>query len=550
MSKKSFIILIILLSFTFPAVYGYTELKQPATIDNPLNFIINDKLSPTFVPSIDEETICAPEFITRNEQCGGTIKVFEQCLSNNLGQLEWVEKKQNCGDYDGMECINGLCAKVPVLNKVEINNDNDSYNMHPFILISIVAVLLALFVILIKKTWGRIFLIVLIMGIMPQLNGAYFGSDAYSRKIYMEEEISDLNSCYNEKNVMLGECNYLYLCYRVYRENDGPMSELMEAKCVDITADGKGTIDILNFVPERGDIYISDGVVVKVNYEWSSLKSTWLFTSELIEIPVEKEAVNLCRNNTIYKNDMCYKYKEFCLDSSGVNYCSHDYRIYELEGVDKLVDNKHLCADGQDGNNMDMICDIKTEIGCMDINSNGVCDYIENQAEEKGCYDLNGNRICDYIEVDEDCPLMFDPVCVIDGDKELTFPNSCFSKAVGYTESYWHKGTCEQLPLQCVDNDECPSPCAGVNPICNNGYCEVDGMCLSNEYVCKEDNDCPESSCTGVISKCTENNQCEYEGRCVALKEDYKPEIGVFEKVKNNIRLFWYKVKGVFNGKD
>jgi hypothetical protein len=327
------------------------------------------------------------------------------------------------------------------------------------------------------------------------------------------------NSCNVDANWQAGSCSYLYACSVVVPKGSYNLNDALAKECIDIT-DSKKTDLSVTFAPPRGNRYAVVTFLVDIKKTYNP--TTFLWSEEVI-IPNDyrqaEQAISLCPEGSMLNDNLCYEAQPVCLDKYLTNLCDNAYMLYVLDygtGFD-MNNPAHYCGD----RDKDYICDETTSYLCPDVNSNGVCDADDVEIKDSACIDNNKNFICDNVETNGTfCRTYYEPVSVGTGTSCVTYPNSCFAIAAGFTN--YVNGTCNPVYNDyCFSNADCNALnlCEGVTGICKNygegRICEPAGECTKMQ--CQVDADCPSSPCVGVSYTCnTFNYMCTPVGKCIS----------------------------------
>ena len=381
------------------------------------------------------------------------------------------------------------------------------------------------------------------MFLIPGTLAATVVKDTFQKTYNLDAGNYKYKSCNIQENWESGNCSYLYACGVVVPKGSTSLNDAVVKECKDITDSAEGDITI-TFIPPRGNRYAVVTFLVDLQKIYDRSAYTW---EENIEIPLDyrsgEEAISLCNDGMMLKDNLCFPAQAVCLDTFSTNLCDNPYNLYTLDyGYGFELDNTaHYCADRDE----DLICDETSSYLCADTNENGVCDEDDISIQGTSCIDANQNYVCDDVESEGVfCRSYFDPVNIGSGESCVTFPNSCFAEASGY--STFSNGTCEPVYGNfCFANDDCTAPCDGVEGVCKNpdglgNRCFFSGECNPRQIQCSIDSDCPESPCAGVDVACTDQNTCEFVGKCIT-----KPTVDPawWEKIWSSIKLW---VAGVF----
>jgi hypothetical protein len=145
------------------------------------------------------------------------------------------------------------------------------------------------------------------------------------------------------------------------------------------------------------------------------------------------------------------------------------------------------------------------------------CDVNDHCASDEFCQ--KRPRVCDeapgVCSVRPDvCPLDFNPVCGCDG---TTYSNACAAANSG--ASIASRGRCEEAPVECSYNQDCPD-----DEFCSTlpGECSATGVCRPVPEVCPQIHE-PVCGCDGN----TYPNSCEARGAGISLEDDEACDTGV-----------------------
>jgi len=375
------------------------------------------------------------------------------------------------------------------------------------------------------KTMGMAALFVFMLAVtIYSASAATIVKDVFSKSYNIDatnfySSSSVYKSCNVQENWESGKCSYLYACGVVVPKGSNSLKEAIYKECIDITDTGKGDIQI-TFTPPKGSrlAVVTFLVHLKKSYNYNTYE--W---KEDVEIPSNyrsgEEAISLCADGMMLKDNLCYSAQSVCLNTFSTNLCDNPYNLYMLDyGYGFNINRAEwLCADRDE----DLVCDNAVSLLCPDKNNNGVCDADDTAVKDVGCVDENKNFVCDDVESEGVfCRTYYEPVHAgVDGQC-VTFPNSCFAEASGYSD--YVTGTCEPVYGDfCFSNNDCTSPCDGVSGICKNpdglgNRCFYSGECNPRNVQCSKDADCPKSPCVGSTFQCTSQNTCVPVGKCIS----------------------------------
>lgn len=354
---------------------------------------------------------------------------------------------------------------------------------------------------------------------LAPVHGATVVKETFQKTFHIDATDYQFKSCNVESNWQSGDCSYLYACGVVIPKGSISLADALVKECKDITDTKKGDITI-TFAPPKGNQYAVTTMVVDLKQTYNQQTYQW---EENISIPLDyrsaEVAISLCKDGELLKDNLCFSAQAVCLDKYSTNLCDNPYDLYVLDyGYGFELDNPaHYCAD----RDKDKVCDSTTSYLCPDANKNGVCDEDDIEIQSVSCVDANQNYVCDSVEAEGMfCRTNFDPVSVGSDESCVTFPNSCFAEASGY--SSFAPGVCKPVYGDfCFSNADCTSPCDGVEGICKNpdGYgnrCFYTGECNPRKIQCTVDSDCPASPCAGVTFQCSGENTCVSMGKCIS----------------------------------
>lgn len=350
------------------------------------------------------------------------------------------------------------------------------------------------------------------------VSGATIVKDTFQKTYHVDASNYPYESCNVDSNWESGSCSYIYACGVVVPKGSTSLNDAIVKECKDITDVDNGDITI-TFVPPRGNRYAVVTFLVDLKKTYDTSSYTW---SEDIQIPLDyrsgEELISLCADGMMLKDNLCFPAQPVCINSLGTNLCDNPYTLYTLDfgyGFD-LNNPAYYCADRDE----DLVCDETVSYTCSDTNENGVCDADDLRVQDSACVDANQNYVCDDVEAEGVfCRSNYDPVHVGSGTDCVTYPNSCFAEASGYTS--YANGTCTPIYGDfCYSDSDCTEPCDGVEGICKNpdnlgNRCFYTGECNPRKIQCTIDSDCPGSPCAGVDVACTSDNRCEFFGKCI-----------------------------------
>lgn len=385
--------------------------------------------------------------------------------------------------------------------------------------------------------------ILMLLALTLSVSAATVVKDTFQKTYHIDGSNYPFDSCNVDANYESGSCSYLYACGVVVPKGSTTLSDAIVKECKDITDTKEGDVTI-TFVPPRGNRYAVVTFLVDLQETYDTTTYSW---NEEVVIPIDyrsgEEAISLCEDGMMLKDNLCFPAQPVCLDTFSTNLCDNPYDLYTLDyGYGFDLDNPaHYCADRDE----DLICDETTSYTCADTNENGVCDEDDVRVQDSSCVDANQNYVCDDVEGEGTfCRTYYSPVHVGSGESCVTYPNECFAEGAGY--SSFVNGTCEPVYGNfCFSDGDCTAPCDGVEGICKNpdglgNRCFYTGECNPRKIQCSVDADCPNSPCAGVDVACTTQNSCEFVGKCIT-----KPTVDPawWEKIWTVIKTW---VAGVF----
>ena len=389
----------------------------------------------------------------------------------------------------------------------------------------------------------RITILIMLIALAFSVSASTIVKDTFQKSYHIDASNYPYDSCNVQANWESGSCSYLYACGVVVPKGSTSLADAVVKECKDITDINQGDVTI-TFIPPRGNRYAVTTFLVEMKETYDTSTYSW---NEEILIPLDyrsaEEAISLCADGMMLKDNLCFNAQPVCLDTYSTNLCDNPYSLFVLDyGLGFELDNPaHYCADRDE----DLICDETVSYLCADTNENGVCDEDDVSIQGTSCVDANQNYVCDNVESEGTfCRTIFEPVHSGSGTGCITFPNSCFAEASGYVSLA--EGTCEPVYGNfCFSNGDCTSPCDGVSGICKNpdglgNRCFYTGECNPRKIQCTVNSDCPKSPCAGVDVQCTAQNTCEFVGKCIS-----KPTVDPswWDKIWTVIK---YWVAGIF----
>jgi len=394
-----------------------------------------------------------------------------------------------------------------------------------------------------SKIYSLSFMVILSLLFVGVAQGATIIKDVFEKTYFIDATDYEFDSCEVKKNYVDGECSKIHVCGVVVLKGAYSLDQAIVRECKEITETKQGEIK-LTFAPDAGKRYAAVSFLVQTDWVYNEETFKWEKVNSTVPEGYKsgEEAISLCQEGMMLKDNLCYPAQAVCLDKKSLNLCENPYDLYVLDygnGFEK--DNpSHYCAD-RDG---DKVCDQTVAFECADTNNNGVCDSDDEEIRQTACVDENQNYVCDSVE-DEGtfCRTNFQPVHVGEGEDCITYPNECFAGASGATS--WDNGTCEPVFGNfCFSDSDCGSPCDGVVGVCKNpdgkgNRCFLTGECNPRKIQCTIDTDCPKSPCPGVSVQCTANNTCDFQGQCITKPES--TDKGILEGI-------WRQILGFISG--